>query len=204
MSERKQRLPKGAAYEYRQIGKSPFALPLEATASTGDGADLPYYVTIDIENRSGVPECTRLVLERRPDGPPVTTEGLRKIPVGKLIEWAAYTNMVKLDDPEKGISGGFTPFQEITFDEDTPAHEIAAQADEVVAAIKRDQRSQRRRITDDDLRQLADVCRRADAFGSSYIRLAELEMGLTHDQARQWKRKAIDAGFYTAPTGDSR
>lgn len=199
MSDKK-RKPVGAVYGYRQIGATPFALPAEATAVTGDGTDLPYFVTIDIANEAGVPECTRLVIERRPGGPPVTTDGMRRIPVGKLVEWAAYSNMVKLDDPEKGVAGGYKPFREIAFAENTPADEIAAQADEVVAAIHRDQRQQRRRITDEDLQRLAEVCRTADALSTSYIRLAELELGLTHDQARQWKRKAIDAGFYTPPS----
>lgn len=177
--------------EYRQLGDTPYAVAEEATAWTGDESDLPYLVTVDIENTGGAPECTRLVIERRPGGAPITSEGLRNVPVARLVEWAAHSSTVILKDPARGVEGGVVPLAEAPWSD--------GEALRIVDAVDHDRTTGRRRITDEDLRKLAEVCTRADALGTSYIRLAELELGLTHDQARQWKRKAIVAGHYRPP-----
>lgn len=190
MSEQRKR--KRFTYEWRRIEDTPYAIAAEGFVTFGDDEGLPFAVTIDIENSSGSPECTRLVVERLPGGQAVTSDGLRKIPVARLVGQVARSLMGVLNDPERGIDGGVTPIDRVDrpFSKDRVLDLIDVQHS--------DAKRGRRRITEDDLRWIAEICRRADAEGVSYVALAALDRnGITPDQARQWKRKAVAAGFYT-------
>ncbi|HVM52351.1 MAG TPA: hypothetical protein VM262_04075 [Acidimicrobiales bacterium] len=182
--------------EWRQVGTSAIAVPARVRRTTGDGSDLPYYVDITVENVSGVAECTELTVTRKPGGAPISAEGVRRLPIARLTEWATSAGVARLKDPERGIAGGLAP--ELV-DPELPVAERQAEVLRVADAVSADRSAGRRRITDDDLNRLADICRQADLTGMSYIALAALEMGLTPDQARQWKRKAIAAGIYQRP-----
>jgi hypothetical protein len=168
--------------EWRRIGQSDFAIPKRLTLRTSS-PDLPYEITITITN-DGEPLCSELVLRPKAGGIAVTTDGLRQVPVARLVKWANEMFLGRLKSPARGIAGGVSLLSSLD------------EAGEATSAAQSEERAGRRRITDDDLRRLAEICRRADATGTSYIAIAELEMGLTADQCRQWKRKAISAGFY--------
>ncbi len=169
--------------EWRQIGRSKYAIPKSATYQTGDDSDLPYYVEITIANDGDGPTCRRLTIEQRPGGPPVTSDGLRSVPVGRIVEHFADMHIMLITDPAKGVKSGLSLLPDVNA------------AVEAFDAIGAEHKAGRRRITDEDLRRLAEICVRAKAKGRSYITMAELELGITRDQARQWKRKAIAGGF---------
>lgn len=178
---------------WRQLGDTDYAVPESITMQTGDGADLPYRVTITVEHDGDSPRCTGLVIEERPDGEAVTSEGLRRIPVRQLVDWAAGSLLMRINDPSKPLTRS-----NLSMIDD------AVSADDSARAVENDGKAKRRRITDEDLRRLSDVVTRAEASGRSYITMAQLEMGITRDQARQWKRKAIDEGYLVRTKGEQR
>ena len=94
---------------------------------------------------------------------------------------------MRLVDPAKGVRGGLEP---LDVDDVRPAKRAAA-TDQ--------QRKRRSRITDDDLRWIADVKRRAELANRSYITLAQTEYRgpgeFTSDMARQWWKKAREQGY---------
>lgn len=183
MSTKKREATQVGPIEWRQLEGTAYAVPAKITMRTENSPRLPYIVEVTVENRTGQPECTKLVFERRPDGPPVTTERLRRVPVRDLTVWAAEGLLMMLNDPEKGVEAG------VRFP--TSREEVAATGE----AIERDTSRGRRRITDYEMRAFVDLYVRANASGRSYIAAAGVEMGLTTDQARQWKRKAVRQGL---------
>lgn len=158
-----------------------FAVLAEATVRI-EADELTYSVELTIDNATGVATCRRLTLEQKAGGPPVTGEHLRALRLVQLVQTAAEAIAFR-----RSPDGGLEPL-----DED--------ELHELLTVRTAERRSTRRRITDADLRELADVVRLARSQGRSYIALAELRMGITHDQARQWKRKAIDAGLLEEET----
>lgn len=61
-----------------------FRLPVYA-AIEGSDPDVPYDVTLRVELRDRRYECDELICRRKEDGPPVTTDGIRSVPVGRII-----------------------------------------------------------------------------------------------------------------------
>jgi hypothetical protein len=174
---------------WRQLGKTSYAVAESATYRTGDESDLPYFVEITIENATGIPTCTRLTVERRPNGPPVNSDDLRKVPIGRLVEHFGPMLVMQLHDPDKGIEGGMSLLSS------RPAVRGASKA------VEADATAGRRRITDEDLKRFAAVYVEAKAKGRSYITEAALQLGLTADQAKSRKPKAVAAGYI--PRGDT-
>jgi hypothetical protein len=83
--------PVGSARDWVRVGDDLWVPPMTTVTATGrlNVEDPPVDVEIDV-----VPEDGRLVAQevrvrRRPDGPPVTGEALRSVPVGALTQWAA-------------------------------------------------------------------------------------------------------------------
>lgn len=147
---------------------------------TIDDDDLDVIVEISFRNESGVPECVELVLTAREDGPPINADRAR-VPVAELVEVAAHAMVLKAsgEDP----LGPLEPVSERN------------EARAFVAARDAERRNARRRITDEELRTVADVYRRAVASGRSTTVALQVELGLTPDQARQRVVKARRAGY---------
>ena len=68
---------------FTSIGQG-LALPGEYGLSIDDEA-LPYLVEMDVRVEDGKPTCEALKVARRPGGPPVTGEGIRKLPVAGFL-----------------------------------------------------------------------------------------------------------------------
>lgn len=148
---------------------------------TIDDDDLDVVVEVAIRNDSGIPECMELVLRARDGGPPITTERAR-VPVRELVEQAAHAMVLRA----AGEGGVLEPIEE------------RAEAEAFIAARDSERRNARRRITDEELQQVAEIYRRAKAMGRSTGAALELELGLTPDQARQRVVKARRAGYLEA------
>ena len=65
------------------------------------GRDLPYWIEIECEFHDGRYECVRLTCKPQRGGPAVTSEGIRSIPVGKLVTYAARRAMRDESDIRK-------------------------------------------------------------------------------------------------------
>lgn len=76
---------KGKISDVAAVGGGLF-LPIGARIEATDMNELDYDVTLDVELTDGRYECVDLTCSRRPGGPPVTTNGIRSIPIGRLIE----------------------------------------------------------------------------------------------------------------------
>ncbi len=59
------------------------------TPSTNDVDPLDFEVRIEIDIVGGRLACVSLTAERLPDGPPITSEGLRRVPVAEYVVSAA-------------------------------------------------------------------------------------------------------------------
>lgn len=148
--------------------------------------DLPYDLELTVTNESGTAECAQLLVQQRDGGPAVTTEGIRRVKVATYVAAVGRHMVFRLTDPAAGIAGGMEPIE-------------APDLVEVSEAVERERTQQRRRITDDDLRRVASLVRVARQNGLPYIPVVMDTMRLTSDQARQWKAKAVQAGYLEEP-----
>jgi hypothetical protein len=80
--------------EHRKIAEiSPgFSVYRLVKLETDEEEELPYLVSMDIEFQGGRFVCQSLTCKQRPDGEPVTSEGIRAIPVAQLIRRALVGN----------------------------------------------------------------------------------------------------------------
>lgn len=71
--------------------------------------DLPYHVEIDAELEDGRYVVKRLCASRREGGPPVTTDGLRAIPVARILAHGAAGTLVKVTSNPQGTEFEASP-----------------------------------------------------------------------------------------------
>ena len=76
-------------------------VPREQGLSTRVG---PYELELHVVFEDGRFVCNRLTVSRKPDGPPVTTEGIREIPVAALVRMAAETGVWRSEPTDDGSS----------------------------------------------------------------------------------------------------
>lgn len=50
---------------------------------------IPYEIEMEVRVEDGAPRCHELRVSRREGGPPITGEGLRRLPLGRILERAA-------------------------------------------------------------------------------------------------------------------
>lgn len=170
---------------WRRVGD--FAV-MSSCDYTDRSGDFPALVTIRVRHdEDSLPECVGLTIEPHPGGPPITGAMLRSIPIAELVRRAVKANPVmRLRDPALGMEAGLEPLD--------PYEKKAARKAVKVAV----ERTRRTKITEDDLRWIADVHRRAELTGRSYIALAQQEARVypfTSDMARQWWKKAREQGY---------
>jgi hypothetical protein len=72
------------------------ALHRSATITVTDEADVPYDLTLDVEldEDDGRYVVTRLVAQQRPGGPGVDGDGLRQVPIGRMLAAAMWRTTV--------------------------------------------------------------------------------------------------------------
>ena len=134
----------------------------------GRRTKLPYTLELDLELRDGRTVLTELRVGRRPNGPDITSTGLRDLPLAKVMrQTRPFVMPVAGRDEERGttrISLG------------APDDQDRAALGEVVKALSRS-RPTTRDVTPEKLRLVADVYRAASSASSS---TAEAIAGALH------------------------
>jgi hypothetical protein len=155
--------------------------------TTVDRSDLPYVLTIQLSHSDdGRSVCSRLVVEQREGGTPVTSDGMRRLPLARLIRdlMAEPPRLIMKRQGESLVP--VTPGDE-SFEDDLAAY---------LQERRKAERKGRRRVTDEDLQRVADVYRKAlhdtQPPGLAVQRVLKLR---TPEQARRWISKAREAGF---------
>lgn len=182
--------PYGGA-EWEPVGERWGVFRCVATVEPIDLPDLPYLVSLVVENVGAEPHCCDLHVLARPGGPPVTSENLRRLPVAELVRrvvaeqdvWVSETGDFPwtLLDPASGAD---------------PAGRDRREFDAYLRARLREEAKGRRRITDDDLRRVADAYRLAMAQGNPPTQEVRAAMHLRTDaQAARWVMRARQEGF---------
>ncbi|MGH2817402.1 MAG: hypothetical protein ACRDJS_02935 [Actinomycetota bacterium] len=158
-----------------------FAVPKRFTGAMTIKA-LPYRVEIDVSLKGERFLCEALRAERKKGGPPVTSEGIRKLPVGELIRTAAlaYIHRVKANPKEKG-SVIITPTRLTGFER------FASSG-----------------ATDEALEYVALVYRLAYACNDSPTKAVMDAFGLPRATAGRWIASARERGFLGKSLGERK
>lgn len=147
-------------------------VPERVTIHYEDDDDLPYTVDLEVVVRAGRLVCETLTLHAIDDGPPVTTDALRRVPVAGIVR-AGLVGHVLERDPDNPQS--YTPF--------SPDADIAKHGP-----------------TDEALRAAATIYRLAYALGDSPTKAVATALELTHSTAARWVATARERGFLASTT----
>jgi hypothetical protein len=138
---------------------------------------VPYRVTLEVVLKGERFEVESLTAERKRNGPPVTSEGIRKIPVQELVRTAAMRHIHRVKKnpkaPEESI---ITPARLQGFDR------FSAEGP-----------------TDEALEHVALVYRLAFAARDRPTKAVEEAFGLARSTAERWVSKARDLGLIETP-----
>jgi hypothetical protein len=130
-----------------------------------------------VGGRMGHFVCDRLTIRRRDDGPPVTTEGIRHIPVTAFLRFAVECNLLRVGPTERD---GHTSSWKLT-----PIGPIAL--------------SERARAgggpSDADLQAVADVYQLAYITGGAPAKTVMERLGLPRSTAGRWIKMARERGL---------
>jgi hypothetical protein len=139
--------------------------------------NLPYVVEIEVALEGGRFVCEALRAERKKGGPPVTSEGIRKLPVGGLIRTAAMENIYR-------VRKNPTARDSVTT---TKAH--LGGFERFAAAGP----------TDEALEYVALVYRLAYACNENPTQAVTEAFGLPRSTAERWVSRARDLGLIDTP-----
>jgi hypothetical protein len=129
-------------------------------------ADLAYEQPVG--GRVGHFVCNRLTITRREDGPPVTTEGIREIPVAAFLRLSVEANLVRVGPRQHD---GHTSSWELTW----------------VGPIALSERARAGGGPgEEDLRAVADVYQLAYVTGGAPTKTVMERLGLSRSTASRW------------------
>jgi helix-turn-helix protein len=144
---------------------------------------LPYLVRAVVENTPAGPRCVDLRLVARADGPPITPEGLRRVPLGRVMR------EVERDQPvyhEKAPGVWAVASGEVSR-RDRAAYRRSL--------ARRRAQGRRWQLDEPTLGKVADVYRRAVAQGAAPTAAVQRHFGLnTRGQAAKWVQRARQEG----------
>jgi hypothetical protein len=154
---------------------------------------LPYLVRAVIENTPAGPRCVDLRLVARQDGPPVTPEGLRRVPLGRVIG-EVERHQVVWHQKEGGVWAVASG--------DQSRRDRAAYR----RALARSRAEGRRwRLDEPMLRKVAAVYREAVAVGRQPTAAVQSYFGLSsRGQAAKWVQRARRDGHLGPAPGRRR
>jgi hypothetical protein len=170
---------------------------------------LPYLARAVIENTPAGPRCVDLRLVARPGGPPVTPEGLRRVPLGRVVRKVEQKQHVMHTMPK---AEGLPSYVRDAIGEGVAwgASGAGEQARRDRAAYRRAlarQRAEGRRWRLDEamLRKVAAVYRKALAVGRPPTAAVQEHFGLgARGQAARWVQRARDEGHLGPAPGRRR
>jgi hypothetical protein len=147
---------------------------------TADKLELPYLVKLEVVLEAGRFICEQLTCSRRKDGPPVTGEGIRALPIASMIR--------------RGVEPEVLNAQRV--DADTVKLTPIEIPDRLTGP------------TPEALRAVAVIYRLAYATGSPPTKAVMDRFGLPRSTAGRWVARARDAGLLGAASprkaGESR
>ena len=134
----------------------------------------PFLVELQVVVSDGRPRCSEVRFRQRPDGAPVTSESLRAVPLARFLResTAAYSVWVQYG------ADGEVMFVQASGRGDMPAHDRAAA------------RRPRRQLTDDLLRQVAEVM--AEAPSTPVVAVMRRFGPMSRATASRWRKAALD------------
>ena len=150
-------------------GRSPFTWHAEM--------GLPYRLELRVVYEDGRFVCDQLTIKRLPDGPPVTTEGLREVPVAAFLRLAVESNVMRVGPT---IHEGNTSSWELQWASPLELSERARSGGGP---------------SDADLRTVAALYQVAYATGGAPTKLVMNRLGLPRSTASRWVRMARERGL---------
>ncbi|MDP9458992.1 MAG: hypothetical protein M3Q22_01655 [Actinomycetota bacterium] len=156
-------------------GRMLASVPARATVtpSAGDVDPLDFVVNMDIDIVGGRLACVSLTADRLTDGPPITSEGLRRVPVAEYVMCAAAAGLEILLEriPQEDGSHRLAKFQ-------PPPTDFADHG-----------------MTDDALEQVARVYAWAQATGRKATGILLNDYGMSRPTATRWIQTARRRGI---------
>jgi hypothetical protein len=142
---------------------------VKITPQSTDPDPLEHIVQLELDVRDDRLVCTRCEVLASPDGPPVTTDNLRRIPIGSYLRLVVHEDwfLVMEVDPADSSAHPFIP----------PADDFAAGG-----------------MSDDVLREVARLYHWALATGDPPLGLLH-EYGIPHGKASRWIATARRRGL---------
>jgi hypothetical protein len=154
-----------------------------------DDPDVPFLLVLKVDSSGPVAKCTELRCTERPGGDGITTDGLRKARLATYLRAGCNIFVANHGGEEDGYINADLPVSDEEFQT-------------YLRQRRREERQGRRRITDGDLRRLADTYRQALALGLAPTAEVERVLRLrSRAQAARWVSKAREAGFLRAAPG---
>ncbi|MCU1612772.1 MAG: hypothetical protein JWO98_312 [Frankiales bacterium] len=142
------------------------------TPLPGDADPLDFSVELQLDIVDGRLACVSLLAQRIDDGPTVTGEGLRRVPVADAVAAAAVTG----DVLRERVQTGENQFSDIPFE--FPETEFAKNG-----------------MTDDALEQVARIYAMAQATGKKATGILLSEYGMPRPTATRWIQAARRRGI---------
>lgn len=160
------------------VAKAPGRFPVTFTPDGETDSDPPYAIRLDVVIDDGRFLVEQMTCTRHGDGPPVTSEGIRTVPVGRLLAYAAFRHVFVA----KKAGGGraVSPFA------GTELAEGAKQGP-----------------TDEVLRNVAVVYQVHYACGVAPTKGVENSFKLARSTAGRWIAMARERGFLDPATSDA-
>ena len=148
---------------------------------------LPATVEIEVAVREGAVVCEMVSLRAREEGPPVTREMLRDVPVGALASALMANSSLVWDFSHPGWGDVDTSKAVVVGGSSAPA--------EVQASIRQQTAPRRRRrVTDELLREVATIYRRHLEEGAPTLGVAD-ELKVSHSTASRYVAMARERGL---------
>jgi hypothetical protein len=126
--------------------------------------------------RTGRFVCDQLTVKRRPDGPPVTSEGIRQIPLAAFLRLAVESNLMHVGPT---IREGNTSSWEYTW----------------ASPLAGSERARGGGPTDRDLQTVADIYQAAYVTGNPPTKTVMSRLELPRSTASRWIRMARERGL---------
>ena len=139
--------------------------------------ELPYQLELRVVYEAGRFVVDRLAIHRREDGPPVTTEGIRDIPLAAFLRLAVESNIMRVGPT---IRDGNTSSWELTWASPLTLSERAKGGGGP---------------SDEDLRTVAAAYQVAYATGQAPTKAVVERLGLPRSTASRWVRMARERGL---------
>jgi hypothetical protein len=144
-----------------------------------DEPDLPYVLDVELVVEEQRAVCEAILVSRRPGGSPISGEGLRRIPLRRILHEA--TELGTAWAMERGAAAPGT----IKL---VPAGPASRRRAEATLRSRRSSRS----VTPDDLRTVARAVRTAQGHGRSTMREVAEALGVQPGYARRLIQRARD------------